>query len=159
MITMMTTMTMTGVNHHLFSFIPSLLCSISVIFFCSGCTPIATQQEVPELISSRFNAMYPGAKQVNWTNQSGAYEVAFIFKQTEFKVLFLADGAVERTKTKSKRSALPEGVTTYAANQLSNAAIGEILRVVDGFGVVTWEVEIGDKRYLFTTQGELIGQL
>jgi|GEM_PF-1438868 len=118
--------------------------------------PVATvQSEIPAFITSRFGAIYPGATNVVWTSKDRSYEVAFTFKQTEFKVLFLEDGSVERTKTKAEISSVPEGITKYAAGR----SIKEALRVIDGFGTVTWEVKIGDVKYLFTQKGELLGQL
>lgn len=111
--------------------------------------------DVPDFIKSRFGAIYPGATDVKWTSLDRTYEVAFNFKQTQFKVLFLEDGSVERTKNKAEISSLPEGITNYA----SGRNISEALRVIDGFGTVTWEVKIGSMKYLFTQKGELLGML
>ena len=113
------------------------------------------RQKFQHLLLPVFGAIYPGATDVIWTIKDRSYEVAFNFKQTEFKVLFLEDGSVERTKTKVEISTLPEGVTNYARGR----NLTEALRVIDGFGTVTWEVKIGDVKYLFTQKGELLGQL
>jgi len=116
---------------------------------------VSAPSEIPAFITSRFAAIYPGATDIVWTSKDRSYEVAFTFKQTEFKVLFLEDGSVEQTKTKVEKSTLPEGITKYARNR----NISEAMRVIDGFGTVTWEVKIGDTRYIFTQSGELLGQL
>jgi len=95
------------------------------------------QSEIPKLSSTRFEAMYPGAEKVTWTSNAGAYEASFTFKQTAFHVLFLADGAVERTKTKSDVASLPQAVSSYASSQLKGKSIKEVMRVVDGIDVIT----------------------
>jgi len=113
------------------------------------------KKEIPEFITSRFGAIYPGATDIVWISMDRSYEVAFNFEQTEFKVLFLEDGSVEQTKTKADISTLPEGISKYAGLR----KITEAMRVIDGFGTLTWEVKLGDTRYLFTKSGELLGQL
>ena len=172
-------------NHKERIFFNVLICLLSCVLIGYGCAPAASkpqepsqtdtvsqpvtgtqpvtatqpvafaQSEIPAFITSRFGAIYPGATDVVWTSKDRSYEVAFHFKQTEFKVLFLEDGSVERTKTKAEISTLPEGITKYAEGR----NIKEAMHVIDGFGTVTWEVKIGEVKYLFTQKGELLGQL
>ena len=103
--------------------------------------------------------MYPDAGNISWAKKETAYEVSFQFKKTDFIMLFMEDGGVEWTKTRSAVSVLPEKISQYVSTSLGGQTITDALRVVNGFGVVTWEVKAGGKTYLFNEQGEFLGLL
>jgi hypothetical protein len=137
-------------------FFISLLFTVLCFFSCAQ-TP--AQPEIPTLISSRFKAMYPEAKDIQWSLAGTAFQVSFTFRKTAFIMLFLEDGGVEWTKTKSDLAAMPEGITHYASTNLRGQTISEAWRVINGFGIVTWEVKAGTKKYLFNEQGQFLGML
>ena len=149
---------------------PGLL-PVFILFFCLGaisiwvgCSPSVPkadvqQVEVPELLLSRFTAIYPKAENATWEKGDGIYKVTFGYNEGKLAVDFLPDGAVERTKMYIDETALPAATLAYLSTTLAGQKINHATKNVDGFGAVTWEVSIGDDVYLFSTKGELLGLL
>jgi hypothetical protein len=135
------------------------LVALSAVFLYPGCSSAQPKADVPDLISRRFNAIYPNAQEASWETVTGGYEVTFFQNKTEVIVLFLEDGGVERTKVKSDTPSLPKAAADYIVQNLEGKEITSVYRIIDGFGTVTWEVRAGDMGYLFATNGGLMGQL
>jgi hypothetical protein len=128
---------------------------------CSSPAPQAdsSQADVPELLLSRFTAIYPKAENASWEKGDGTYIVTFQYSGSKLAVDFLPDGAVERTKMYIDNSTLPAPTLAFLDTTLPGQKINHATKNVDGFGAVTWEVSIGADVYLFSTRGDLLGLL
>jgi len=137
---------------------------LAAITFWAGCSPAvphadSSHADVPELLLSRFTAIYPKAENVSWEKADGFYKVTFQYNKSKLAVDFLPDGAVERTKMYIDDTALPAATLAYLSTSLPGQKINHATKNVDGFGTVTWEVSVGADSYLFSTYGDLLGLL
>jgi len=116
--------------------------------------------DVPELLLKRFAAIYPTAEDPNWRNgKNRTYEVDFIQNKQECTAVFLLDGMVQQVKVKADVSAIPPAAATYVAESLGVKKIDGATKLVDAFGVLTWEIRINQENYLFGSDGQLIGRI
>lgn len=124
-----------------------------------GCSPALPGVEVPELLLSRFKAIYPKAEDVAWEKGDGVYKVTFHYNESKLAIDFLPDGAVERTRMYIDEASLPATTLTFLSTTVPGQKINHATKNVDGFGAVTWEVSVGADTYLFSTKGDLMGLL
>ncbi len=143
---------------------PGLLTKSFLLFFFAitalvGCSPAVPRVDVPELLLSRFKAIYPKAESVSWEKADGFYTVTFQYNESKLAVDFLPDGAVERTKMYIDHTTLPAPTLAFLSTSLPGQKINHATKNVDGLGAVTWEVSVGADTYLFSTNGDLLGLL
>jgi hypothetical protein len=59
-------------------------------------------------VKQAFEAKYPGAKEVDWTNNFGDPEVTFVQDGRKCKAQFTSKGVWKKTESKSSYDSLPE---------------------------------------------------
>jgi Putative beta-lactamase-inhibitor-like, PepSY-like len=134
----------------------AITCALMGMFAsCSNPTP---RIEVPEVVLSKFKALYSTTDKVEWEKEDGKYEASFILEQKETTVVFLQDGMVEQTEKEMDLTVLPAAITDYVKQSLGGKEIKEVTQIADLFGGVTWEVEVDRVDYLFSPDGKLLSQ-
>jgi hypothetical protein len=66
--------------------------------------------KVPAEVKQAFEAKFPGAKEVDWTNNFGDPEVTFVHDGKNCKAQFNSKGEWKKTETKTSYDALPDEV-------------------------------------------------
>lgn len=116
--------------------------------------------DVPELLVKRFAAIYPKAEGPEWrVGKNRTYEVDFVQDKQECTVVFLTDGMVQQVRVKADVTSIPPAATTFVNESLGVKKIDGATKLVDAFGVLTWEVQINQENYLFGSDGQLIGRV
>jgi len=144
-----------------------LFLAILVAILSASCTsPNAKPEvekakvEVPELLLKRFAAIYPKAENPGWRNgKNQAYEVDFVQDKQECTVVFLQNGMVQQVKVKADVNSIPPAAASFVTESLGVKKIDSATRLVDAFGVLTWEIRINQEKYLFSSDGQLIGRV
>jgi ABC-type amino acid transport substrate-binding protein len=136
----------------------NLLCAILACILLFGCASPKVKSDIPEIILTRFNALYPKVENLTWEKGKGKFEASFAQGAHEFSVVFLENGEVQQTEAKVEISGLPPDLVTYVSENLKGKKIDEASRIVDGYGNVTWEAEVDSIDYLFSTTGQFIGR-
>jgi putative PepSY-like beta-lactamase-inhibitor len=131
--------------------------SLILFLLLSSCSTSQTKPDVPELILTRFKALYPNAGKTVWEPENDKYEASFKSNGKEVTIVFAQDGGVEQTETEVETAALPPAVSEYVTKSLEGKKIEEAVKIVDAYGATTWEIEVGKQDYLFASNGEFIG--
>lgn len=140
--------------------ISGFLWATAFLFLVQACgSPAEKTVPVPDLIQSRFKAIYPYAKNPSWIAYEKTFEVTFTQDNNEWTIVFTPDGAVDKTKLKTSTAPLPGLVTEYVNQNLGGQPIDQVLKVVNAFGTQTWEISVGDTSCVFTSDGHFMGLL
>lgn len=136
----------------------TFVCAVLILVQACG-SPAEKTVPVPDLIQSRFKAIYPYAKNPSWVAYEKTFEVTFNQDNNEWIIVFTPDGAVDKTKLKTSVAPLPGLVREYVDQNLGGQDIDQVLKVVNAFGTQTWEITVGDTSCVFTSDGHFMGLL
>lgn len=116
------------------------------------------ERDVPAAVLTSFSALAPHASKVKWENEDGMYEGYFLTDKKETSLLFSRDGILVQTENEISLADLPSGVQEYISKQHPGATIEEASKVTDIYGVVSYEVEVADVDFFFSSTGQFISE-
>ncbi|HLG02207.1 MAG TPA: PepSY-like domain-containing protein [Bacteroidia bacterium] len=114
------------------------------------------ESEVPAAAKTKFQSLYPNAKNVQWEKEGADYEAEFVENKTETSVVITATGTLVQTEVEISQLMLPSGINAYAQKNLPGKKITEAVKITSANGVITYEAEIGGDDYIFDTEGNFI---
>jgi hypothetical protein len=130
---------------------------ISILAFALNTNAQKLQStDVPDAVKNKFAAMYPSINRPGWEKEHGKYEAEFRDAGVETSVIFEANGTHVQTEVEISVSALPKGVSDYAAKNLAGKKITEAVQITGADGTITYEAEIGGPDYLFDSNGNFL---
>lgn len=118
-----------------------------------------SEKDVPQPVKTAFQKSYPTAKEVKWDKEGSDYEASFDFNETDYSVLFDANGSIVETEAEIEISQLPKSVTEYVTTHYKGQKIKEAAKITDAKGVDTYEAEIKGMDLLFDSKGNFVKQL
>lgn len=118
-----------------------------------------SEKDVPQPVKTAFQKSYPTAKEVKWDKEGSNYEASFDFNETDYSVLFDANGSIVETEAEIEISQLPKSVTEYVTTHYKGQKIKEAAKITDAKGVDTYEAEIKGMDLLFDSKGNFVKQL
>ena len=134
------------------------LFSFLLILFC---IPLLFAQEieaiiVPDAVMDRFTLLYPDARNIEWQVIKDNYKADFKNDKATTMALIAWDGAVLKTETEIKTTALPETaidylVQNYPAKKIEQASISE-----DKDGIITFEAVLDKVDLTFDCTGQVL---
>lgn len=110
----------------------------------------------PEMVTTIFAGLYPGATEVTWEREDSLYEASFMQDTVNKSVTFQPDGTVVDLESAIPLSLLPPAVTDYVQQQLGGKRIKEATRIIHADGMIDYEIAVENKDYLFDSNGSLI---
>jgi hypothetical protein len=111
---------------------------------------------VPAPVKAKLASMYPKAKAVKWEMEEGKYEAEFMHNQVETSVLFHQEGEYDQTEVEIPVSTVPKKILIYASVNMGGKRIKEASKISNAKNVITFEVEIGGKDYMFDANGNFL---
>lgn len=129
-----------------------------VMCFCTLALQAQTvkEKDVPSVVVKKLQELYPGIRGIKWEMEDGMYEATFKNEKTETSVLLSREALLAVIETEIKPSELPEGIQQALAKDHPSKSVKEAFRITDAKGLVTYEVEIADTEYIFSSEGTLL---
>lgn len=112
--------------------------------------------QVPNPVMEQFTLVYPDAKNIVWQHSDPYYVAVFRNNKMETTAIMTSDGAMAKTETEIKTTALPEEALAYLKSineepKISWASIRE-----DESGTITFEAIVDKKSFTFDAEGQLL---
>lgn len=109
--------------------------------------------QIPDAVKDAFAKAYPNVNDAKWEAEEGNFEAEFEVDKIETSVLYNATGSVLETETAMEPSKLPEAAKKYCADNMKGKEIMEAAKIVDGYGVISYEAEVDGDDYIFDADG------
>jgi hypothetical protein len=119
------------------------------------------QKNVPDVVISTMNTLYPDVSKVKWFINDGMYVATFKQDEIKTEAVFSGNGAFSSTDTEITLSLLPAKIQSYLANEFPTMLFDKVAYEMqtDARGIITYEVEVDGTEYFFSTHGNLITQI
>lgn len=114
------------------------------------------EKEVPAVVKTSLQKLYPNAKDVKWDKEKEHYEASFDLNKIDNSILFDTNGNVVETEVEIALNQLPKGILEYIKQHYAGESVREAAKITDAKGTVTYEAEIKAKDLLFSTSGKFI---
>lgn len=114
---------------------------------------VVTKMAPPEAVAVAFASSFPDVKDVGWEKEGDMYEASFTTDGNETSVIYTADGSHYATETEIATGDLPPAVQNAAS---TNGNITEACKIILTGGAMQYEVEAGDKDYVYDDKGNLV---
>jgi hypothetical protein len=135
-----------------------ILLTVILIFAVRLDAQSIKERDVPSAVAATVKATYPDVSKVKWEMEDGMYEASFSINKMETSLVLSKDGTLVMTEEEIAVAALPALVTAYIGKHNPSAVIKEATKMTDTFGVVTYEVGVGETDYLFDSKGTFLRQ-
>lgn len=141
--------------------------SLSVVALAmslASCAQNIPQRQVPAVVLSTFQKLFPKASDVEWEKKANLYEVEFETGLTsrDHKMLIDSLGKVTYHQSEIAENELPDSVKNVIASQFAGYALDDVEKI-ESNGVVTYHVELKKKReewqVTFSTDGKIISKV
>jgi hypothetical protein len=140
----------------------SLIKTIVLIFFLCACEQKISNEDVPEEIRNRFNALYPAAENVRWAKEIKNYRAYFKNSGNDIAALFDKKGNVKETEMKIEETEVPDAVIKMISKEYPKAQVISFSRV-NSPDMVQYAVKMHlkkeDYKVFFSPEGRLIKQV
>lgn len=126
---------------------------------CSSQAQELKNSDVPTVVKSAFEKLYPNVKDVDWEKEDANYEAEFEVNNTETSAVFDANGKLLETEVEIKTSELPSGVMDYVSKNHAGTKITEAAKITTADGTVNYEAEVGKSDLIFDANGNFIKEI
>ncbi|WP_250630557.1 PepSY-like domain-containing protein [Rhodoflexus caldus] len=117
------------------------------------------ERNIPQAVKTAFQKAFPDAKEVKWEKENSFFEANFEVNETDYSVIFDANGNIMETEVEIEPHQLPQNIAHYLAQHYKGQKIKEAAKITDAKGVVTYEAEIKDKDLIFDEKGNFIKEI
>lgn len=115
------------------------------------------EKEVPAIVKDAFQKQFPGAKEVEWENEEGKYEVSFEQDDNKMSAVFnIGNGQLEETEVEIKKEELPASALTYISQNYKDEKIDETAKITKANGEINFEAEVKEKDLMFDANGNFL---
>lgn len=123
--------------------------------------PLLTAQHneiiaVPDAVMDQFTLLYPDARNIEWQIIKDNYKADFKNDKATTMALIAWDGAVLKTETEIKTTALPETAIDYLAQNYPAKKIEQASIIEDKDGVITFEAILDKVDLTFDCTGQVL---
>ena len=128
------------------------------IFYC---IPLLSAQEietvaVPSAVMDRFTLLYPDARNIEWQIINENFKADFKNGKMTTMALLAWDGALLKTETEIKITALPESAIEYLGQNFPEKKIEQASIIEDKVGVITFEAVLDKLDLTFDCTGQIL---
>lgn len=116
-------------------------------------------KNIPPQARVSFNSLYPDVKEVYWTKQGKIYVAEFVYKDVNTSLVFDKDGKLNQTIIFIKKEELPKQAQDFINNNFGKKKLGDITKIKDSKGDITFNVEIKNNTVIFDEYGKYIRSL
>lgn len=123
--------------------------------------PLLTAQHneivaVPDAVMDRFTLLYPDARNVEWQIIKDNYKADFKNDKATTMALIAWDGALLKTETEIKTTALPETAIDYLSQNFPAKKIEQASIIEDKDGIITFEAVLDKVDLTFDCTGQVL---
>jgi len=138
---------------------------LTAILFALSSTTFAQENEgnehinVPAVVKQANLKKYPDSKKyhVTWETEKGNYEANWGGKDGEANsATYTPSGTFVEIVKEIPESQLPVSTRTYVKQHYKNARLGDVGKVWDAQGKMTYEVEINRRDVIFDNNGNFV---
>jgi hypothetical protein len=94
---------------------------------------------IPDAVMDRFTLLYPDARNIEWQIIKENYKADFKNEKATTMALIAWDGALLKTETEIKTTALPETAINYLSQNYPEEKIEQASIIEDKDGIITFE--------------------
>ncbi len=127
-----------------------------VAFQLSAMAQKINESKVPVAVKDNLNEMFKNPTVTKWEMEEGSYEASFVYNGVETAALFTPEGKFLAYEYAITSSELPVAATNYISTNLPGKKMEESTRIKSAAGLVSYEVQVGGKDYIFDTNGNFI---
>lgn len=117
-----------------------------------------TSVTVPPVVREAFKKLYPSVAYPEWEREGANYEANFEIKDIDHSVLFDEKGNMMEAEEEISVQQLPAATREYIALHYKDQKIDETSKIINGKGVVMYEVEVKGADLLFDENGKFISE-
>lgn len=110
------------------------------------------------MVREAFKKLYPAVANPEWEREGANYEANFEVKDIDHSVLFDDKGNLMESEQEISVQQLPVATREYIALHYKDQKIDEASKIINGKGVVMYEVEVKDADLLFDENGKFISE-
>lgn len=115
------------------------------------------KMNVPSAVKTALKQKFPEARNVGWEKEKGNYEANWGGKSGEDNsVMYTPAGSFIEIVKAIPLSQLPASAQSYIKGHYKNAKFGDIGKVSDAKGKISYEVEINRKDVIFDENGNFL---
>jgi hypothetical protein len=114
------------------------------------------ESSVPDVVKSKFKALYPASKVEYWTRESGNYVAEFADQKKEMIIFITPNGKSFKTETRIHPSQLPVEVREYIAKHYPKKKITDAIISADEAGNRVYEAEVDEMDLIFDVKGRFL---
>jgi hypothetical protein len=115
------------------------------------------EKDVPAVVKAAFQKQFPGAKEAEWENEEGNYEVSFEQDGKKMNAVFTtANGALDETEVEIKKEELPALAIAYLSQNYKDEKIEEAAKITKANGEINFEAEVKGKDLMFDANGNFL---
>lgn len=123
--------------------------------------PLLTAQQneivaIPDDVMDRFTLLYPDARNIDWQIIKENYKADFKNDKATTMALIAWDGALLKTETEIKTTALPETAIDYLAQNFPAKKIEQAAIIEDKDGIITFEAVLDKVDLTFDCTGQVL---
>ena len=111
---------------------------------------------IPDAVLDRFTLLYPDARNIEWQIIKENYKADFKNDKTTTMALLAWDGALLKTETAIKITALPETAIEYLTQTFPEKKIEQASIIEDKEGVITFEAIVEKVDLTFDCTGQVL---
>jgi len=137
----------------------SLLVLAGLLLTGLGASAQGADDPIPGPVLDHFMLLYPEARQLRWSSADDCYTATFKNQKHKTRVVFNANGTVDRIQAQIKVVALPRRASAYLTDKVKAKKIREASIIEDADQVITFEAEVvpaGD--FVFDSEGDFIAR-
>ena len=131
-----------------------LLCLASAFLY--SCKPTESNLQVPEVITKKFNSLYPSVTDLTWEMEDSLFEASFMLDTVNTSITFSPDGTPVDVESAIPITSLPAAITDYTAQQLPGKSIKGAAMITHADGTVSYEIDVEKRDYFFDGSGQFI---
>lgn len=113
-------------------------------------------KDVPAAVKTAFQKKYPNAKNAEWQKSGKHYKAMFENDNSQIAEILDGSGKMIKSNMKIKETDLPTKASQHISKQHPGEETKEMEKVIDGKGVVTYEVRMKEKNYYFDADGNFV---
>ncbi len=126
------------------------------IGLCLTLAVFAQKSDAPAAAKSAFAKAYPGATNIKWDKEDGAYEVDFELGGKKMSAVYDAKGTLQESEIAIEPTALPAPVIAYMKEHYKSITVKAAAKITKPDGTINYEAAIKGKDVLFDAGGKFI---
>ena len=132
------------------------LCSLFIIAMSADAQKKISEAAVPQVVKSKFVALYPSAKVEYWSMEGANYVAEFMDQKKEMTVFIAPDAKTYKTEMRIHPSELPKEAKEYIAKHFPGKKITDAVTSNDGEGNRIYEAEVSEVDLIFDAKGKFL---